>query len=80
MRSRNRHIRSRSDGLGKKRLMIPLPGPIWQLALMAAHPFLPGVTRVMGQRTTADLVFDTSEAERDFGWKARRFAPRFHFD
>jgi uncharacterized protein YbjT (DUF2867 family) len=66
------------DALGKKRLMISLPGPIWQLALMAASPFLPGITGMMGRRMMVDLVVDASEAERDFGWKARNFAPKFH--
>ena len=65
------------DALGKPRRMISLPPPVWSLAFAVARPLFPGISGVMGRRMSEDLVFDSSDARADFGWKSRGFYPRF---
>ena len=65
------------EALGKKPLILDLPGFVWSLAFFLARPFLPGATAAMGTRMSEDLAFDPEPAARDFGWRPRDFRPRF---
>lgn len=65
------------DSLGKPRRLLPLPAAVWSAAFTMARPLFPGVTGIMGQRMSTDLVFDSSDAVREFGWSARTFHPNF---
>jgi nucleoside-diphosphate-sugar epimerase len=65
------------DGLGLTRLVIPVPIAVWKMAFSIAGLFLPGATSAMGSRMSEDLVFDASEAIRDFDWHPRDFHPTF---
>ncbi|QOZ56110.1 epimerase [Bradyrhizobium sp. CCBAU 53338] len=65
------------DGVGLPRRVISVPIPVWKLAFSAAALFLPGATSAMGTRMSEDLVFDSSDAARDFGWLPRDFHPTF---
>ena len=64
-------------GMGRRPRILNIPPRLWSLGLRLAGPLLPGVNAAMGARMDADLVFDGSEAARDFGWTPRPFRPRF---
>jgi len=65
------------DGLGRPRIIIPMPPLVWRLAFMAARPFLPNVNHAMGARMSKDMIFDSRPAEQDFEFNPRPFRPRF---
>lgn len=65
------------EGLGRRPLIVALPPWLFSLLLTLARPFFPGATAAMGARMSRDLVFDSSDAARDFGWSPRDFRPRF---
>lgn len=65
------------EGLGRRPVVLPIPSPVFELALGLAGPLLPGATRAMGGRIAQDLVFDGEPARRDFGWAPRGFHPDF---
>ena len=65
------------EGLGRRPAILVLPPWLFSLLLTLARPFFPGATAAMGARMSQDLVFDSSDAVRDFGWAPRDFRPRF---
>jgi nucleoside-diphosphate-sugar epimerase len=65
------------DGLGRPRLIVPIPIVAWRAVYAIARPLLPNTNVAMGLRMAKDMVFDSSAAARDFGWKPRPFRPRF---
>lgn len=65
------------EGLDKPPRVAPLPAWLFGLVMRLAKPFYPGATTAMGARMGQDLVFDSSDATRDFGWMPRAFHPRF---
>lgn len=65
------------EGLGRTPRIVSLPPALWSLGLKVAAPLLPGATAAMGARMEADLVFDSSDAVRDFAWAPRAFHPDF---
>ncbi len=65
------------EGLGMRPAIVSVPPPLWRLALAVASPILPGATAAMGDRMSADLVFDAEPAKRDLCWSPRAFRPRF---
>lgn len=65
------------DGLGRPRIILPIPPPIWRFAFMAARPFFPNTNHAMGTRMSKDMIFDGRPAEKDFGFRPRPFRPRF---
>jgi uncharacterized protein YbjT (DUF2867 family) len=65
------------DGLQRPRRIVSVPPSLWKLAFLSAKPFFPNANAAMGTRMTKDMVFDGSQATRDFNWKPREFRPRF---
>ncbi len=65
------------EGLDKPPRVLPLPTWLFALVMTLAKPFYPGATTAMGARMGQDLVFDSDDAARDFGWTPRAFHPRF---
>jgi hypothetical protein len=65
------------DGMRMPRRLVSLPPFLWEAAFVAVKPLYPSVTTAMGKRMAKDLAFDSSAAERDFGWGSRRFWPLF---
>lgn len=65
------------DGLGKSRLILPIPLSLWKAVLQLATPFVPNTNVAMGSRMAKDMVFDGTPAAQDFGWRPRGFKPRF---
>lgn len=65
------------DGLGRPRLILPVPLPLMRLAYALARPWLGDATAQMVDRVGEDLVFDPAAAVRDLGWAPRPFRPRF---
>ncbi len=65
------------EGLGEPPRVLPLPTWLFGLVMTLAKPFYPGATTAMGARMGQDLVFDSTDATRDFGWAPRAFHPRF---
>lgn len=65
------------DGLGKKRRIVSFPTIVWRLAFFALRRFFPGANVAMGERMSKNMVFDLGPARADFGWKPRKFNPRF---
>lgn len=61
------------DRLGRKPMLLSLPGWIFRLALSGLRffPRYRNWTMAMVQRMNQDLVFDSSEAVRDFGYAPR---------
>jgi nucleoside-diphosphate-sugar epimerase len=65
------------EGLGRRPRIVSMPPALWSLGLKVAGGRLPGVNAAMGERMSADLVFDPGPAVRDLGWAPRPFHPRF---
>ena len=65
------------EGMGRRPMILPVPAPLFRLALGLAGPLLPGTTREMGGRMGENLTFDAEPARRDFGWSPRAFHPDF---
>jgi uncharacterized protein YbjT (DUF2867 family) len=68
------------DGLGKPRIIVPVPPLLWKVAFTLAQPLFPNANVAMGMRMAKDMVFDGSAARQDFGWNPRGFRPRFAGD
>jgi nucleoside-diphosphate-sugar epimerase len=65
------------DGMRLPRRTISVPVIIWKAAFVFARRLFPGANVAMGTRMTKDLVFDSTPAAQDFGWKPRAFNPVF---
>jgi nucleoside-diphosphate-sugar epimerase len=65
------------DGMNRRRVAISIPPVIWRTAFHLARSHLPRANAAMGIRMGKDLVFDSTEAQRDFGWRPRAFRPKF---
>jgi nucleoside-diphosphate-sugar epimerase len=65
------------EGLGRRPRIVSMPPALWSLGLKLAGGRLPGVNAAMGERMSADLVFDAGPAARDLDWAPRPFRPRF---
>ena len=65
------------DGLRIPRRFVPLPTALWRASFELAKPLFPEANVAMGIRMRKDMVFDSSAAIRDFGWKPRNFHPLF---
>ena len=65
------------DGMQRRRLIIPVPPPLWLgLFHLVRHRF-PGIKAEMGLRMAIDLTFDRSKAVSDLDWHPRAFRPTF---
>ncbi len=64
-------------GLGRPPRLLHAPPWLWRAGLALASPLLPGAGAAMGERMSADLVFDPGPAQRDLGWNPRPFRPDF---
>jgi nucleoside-diphosphate-sugar epimerase len=65
------------DGLGMPRRTISIPAFLWKAGFVVAKPLFPGANVAMGTRMAKDMIFDSSPAVRDLGWKPRNFSPMF---
>jgi nucleoside-diphosphate-sugar epimerase len=65
------------DGLRQPRRTIPVPLLLWKAAFVVAKPLFPIANAAMGTRMTKDMIFDSTNAMQDFGWKPRAFHPVF---
>jgi nucleoside-diphosphate-sugar epimerase len=65
------------DGMHRPRRIIAAPPLLWRTAFSIAKPFFPNANVAMGSRMAKDMVFDTSPAIQDFGWRPRNFRPNF---
>jgi nucleoside-diphosphate-sugar epimerase len=65
------------DGMQLPRRTIPVPIVIWKFVFIFAKRLFPGANVAMGTRMTKNLIFDSTSAARDFGWKPRPFNPVF---
>jgi nucleoside-diphosphate-sugar epimerase len=65
------------DGLRKPRRTVPVPVWLWRFIFFLAKPLFPDANVAMGLRMTKDMVFDSTPAAQDFGWKPRTFHPVF---
>ncbi|MBL8493609.1 MAG: NAD-dependent epimerase/dehydratase family protein [Burkholderiales bacterium] len=65
--------------LGRTPRFVRVPLPLFRLAMwcIARLPRYRDFNPEMARRMNHDLVFDCSDAERDFGFAPRRFQPRF---
>uniref|UniRef100_Q07IV7 NAD-dependent epimerase/dehydratase n=1 Tax=Rhodopseudomonas palustris (strain BisA53) TaxID=316055 RepID=Q07IV7_RHOP5 len=65
------------DGLGRPRLIVPVPGWVWRLAVPMLSPLLPGISGAIVLRMGKDMTFDPAPARTDIGWQPRPFRPDF---
>ena len=65
------------DGMQLPRRTIPIPVAVWKFAFVFVKWLFPGANVAMGTRMTKDMVFNSSPAVQDFGWKPRDFRPVF---
>jgi nucleoside-diphosphate-sugar epimerase len=67
------------ETLGRQPRFVRIPMPAFRLAVKLArlHPRFAHLTPDMALRMQADLVFDHSEATRDFGYRPGRFDPAY---
>ncbi|WP_298885779.1 epimerase [uncultured Bradyrhizobium sp.] len=65
------------DGLGRRRLIIPVPPFVWTACYQGLARFFPNTNARMGSRMSKHMVFDGSRAKRDFGWSPGPYQPRF---
>jgi len=65
------------DALGKPRLLVRLPTPLFSAAITCARlmPAFCNFTPAMARRMNEDLVFDHTPAVQDFGFAPRPFRP-----
>ena len=66
-------------GLGRRPRILPLPPALYRAAIRLARvlPRYREITPGMADRMNEDMVFDSSDAVRDLGFKPRGFAPEF---
>lgn len=71
-------VRRIFESLGIEPRIVQLPLPLMKLGLLLLrlHPRYRDVGPSMLDRINQDLVFDCSQARADFGYQARKFAPR----
>jgi nucleoside-diphosphate-sugar epimerase len=65
------------DGLRVPRRTLSVPPFLWKAAFVIVKPLFPGANSAMGMRMMKDMVFDSTPAAQDFGWKPRMFNPVF---
>lgn len=65
------------DGMGMPRRTISVPAFLWRAGFALAKPLFPSANVAMGTRMVKDMVFDSTPAVRDLGWKPRNFNPTF---
>jgi nucleoside-diphosphate-sugar epimerase len=65
------------DGLRMPRRTLSVPPFLWKAAFVIVKPLFPGANSAMGTRMMKDMVFDSTPAAQDFGWKPRMFNPVF---
>lgn len=72
-------VRRIFETLGRSPRFVRIPMPAFRLAVKLArlHPRFAHLTPDMALRMQADLVFDHSDATRDFGYSPGRFAPAY---
>ncbi|OOG44685.1 NAD(P)-dependent oxidoreductase [Polaromonas sp. A23] len=72
-------VRRIFETLGRPPRFIRIPLPAFKLAVKLArlHPRFAHLTPDMALRMQADLVFDHSEATRDFGYRPGKFDPAY---
>lgn len=65
------------ESLGRQPRILPLPVGMYRAAISMARllPRYRSLTPAVAERMNQDMVFDSSEAIRDFGLKPRGFAP-----
>jgi nucleoside-diphosphate-sugar epimerase len=68
------------DALHRPRRMISIPPLLWRAAFPLIRSLYPGANAAMGIRMMKDMVFDSTPAQRDFGWSPRGFHPVFDGD
>ena len=61
--------------LPAKPRLVRLPDALFAAGAVVARPFVPGATPAVLARLRDDLVFDDSDAARDFGYAPRAFTP-----
>lgn len=72
-------VRRIFETLGRQPRFLRIPMPAFRLAVKLArlHPRFAHLTPDMALRMQADLVFDHSDATRDFGYRPGRFDPAY---
>ena len=65
------------DGLGMRRIIVPVPDVAWRLALPLAVRVMPGLSATMAQRMAKNMTFDSAPAAVDFNYAPRPFRPQF---
>jgi nucleoside-diphosphate-sugar epimerase len=65
------------DGMQRRRLIVPVPPPLWLGLFHLVQRHYPGIKAEMGARTATDLTFDRSFAVADLDWHPRAFRPTF---
>ncbi len=65
------------DGLQLPRRTFSVSAIVWKAAFIFAKPLFPTANVAMGTRMMKDMVFDSTPAAQDFGWKPRGFHPVF---
>ena len=65
------------EGIGRQPRILSIPPALWRFGLRFASYWMPNLTTEMGSRMADNLVFDATPAQRDFGWRPRRFRPVF---
>jgi hypothetical protein len=65
------------DGLGLPRLIVPVPGWVWRVAVPALSRRLPGISGAGVARMGKDMAFDPTPARDEIGWQPRPFRPDF---
>jgi nucleoside-diphosphate-sugar epimerase len=70
-------VRRIFETLGRQPRFVRIPMPVFRLAVKLArlHPRFDHLTPDMALRMQTDLVFDHSDATRDFGYRPGRFDP-----
>ena len=66
------------DGLGMPRRTVSIPAVLWRAGFVLAKPLFPSANVAMGTRMAKDMIFDSTPAVRDLGWKPRNFNPTFN--
>jgi nucleoside-diphosphate-sugar epimerase len=72
-------VRRIFEALGRRPVLLRIPLAAFRVAVLLArlHPRFAHLTPDMALRMQADLVFDHTEASRDFGYSPGQFDPRY---
>ncbi|ABD89674.1 SDR family oxidoreductase [Rhodopseudomonas palustris] len=65
------------DGLGLRRMIIPLPGFVWAVVVPVVAKVVPGISGAIVGRMAKDMTFDLTPAATEIGWQPRPFRPNF---